>query len=109
LIAAVIGLYVAGLSGKKLSELRQQYTPYATLTETNFTVSDKDTVFAAIKAAYKDNEQDELDGLSVNLDNGSWFNVRGSNTEPVIRLNAEANTQEQLDELVNRVKSIIEG
>ena len=109
LIAAVIGLYVAGLSGKKLSELRQQYTPYPALPETNFTVTDKDAVFIALKNTFRDQQQDELDGLSVDLGNDTWFNVRASNTEPVIRLNAEAKTQDELDRLVTQVTKIIEG
>jgi phosphomannomutase len=109
LIAAVIGLYVAGLTGKKLSELRQQSTPYATLSETNFEVSDKDEVFTRLKTTFKENSQDELDGLSVQLGNGKWFNVRASNTEPVMRLNAEARTQPELDKLVAQVTTLIKG
>jgi phosphomannomutase len=109
LIAAVIGLYVAGLNGKKLSELRQQYSPYATLPETNFEVDDKAAVFTRLKAAYPDAPQDELDGLSIDLGDGKWFNVRPSNTEPVIRLNAEAHSQEELDQLVQDVTPHIAG
>ena len=50
LIGAVIGLYVAALSGKKLSELRAQYTHYPTIPETNFVVEDKDAALANIEA-----------------------------------------------------------
>jgi phosphomannomutase len=107
LIAAVIGLYVAGLSGKSLSQLREQYSKYPNIAETNFEVADKAAVFERLKSAFKDHEQDELDGLSVVLDNGSWFNVRASNTEPVIRLNAEAKSQAELDKLVAQVTEII--
>lgn len=109
LIAAVIGLYVAGLSGKKLSALRQHYTKYATLTETNFEVADKEAVFAKLKKAYQSYRQDELDGLTVELGDSQWFNVRPSNTEPVIRLNAEAKTKDQLDKLVSKVTAVITG
>lgn len=109
LIAAVIGLYVAGLSGKKLSELRKRYTPYATLPETNFEVASTTDTLARLKEAFANEQQDELDGLSVDLGNGKWFNVRGSNTEPVIRLNAEAKSQSELDALVAKVTPIITG
>lgn len=109
LIGAVIGLYVAGLFGKKLSELREQYSRYATLSETNFEVADKDMVLARLKDAFVTNKQDELDGLSVELGDHTWFNVRASNTEPVMRLNAEAATQAELDSLVAKLISIIEG
>jgi phosphomannomutase len=107
LIAAVIGLYVAGLSGKKLSELREQYTIYATLPETNFVVDDKDAAIARINEAFPDAEKDTLDGVTITVDDQRWFNVRPSNTEPVLRLNAEAADQAQLDDLVQKVTSII--
>ena len=107
LIAAVIGLYVAGLRGKSLSKLREQYTRYSSITETNFEVTDKDAVFARLKAQFKDGEQDELDGLSVDVGDGAWFNVRGSNTEPVIRLNAEAKTLDELERLAAKVTALI--
>lgn len=105
LIAAVIGLYVAGLSGKKLSELRQEYTRYAAIPETNFTVEDKAAVIQSVKDAFADGEQDTLDGLTINFADGSWFNIRASNTEPLLRLNAEAKDQATLDALVTKVKT----
>lgn len=108
LIAAVIGLYVAGLTGKKLSELRELYTVYASIPETNFVVTDKDAAIARILSAFPEAEVDQLDGITLNLDNGSWFNVRGSNTEPVLRLNAEADNDQQLQALVGKVTQLIE-
>jgi phosphomannomutase len=107
LIAAVIGLYAVGLTGKSLSQLRADYTKYATMDETNFQVADKDVIIDKLKTVFAGGKQDELDGLTVELADGSWFNVRGSNTEPVLRLNAEANNQESLDGLVTKVEAII--
>jgi phosphomannomutase len=107
LIAAVIGLYVAGLSGKSLSELRAFYTKYPGIPETNFEVVDKAAVFARLKEKYAGKPQDELDGLTVELGEDQWFNVRPSNTEPVIRLNAEAPTQPELDALIQEVTPLI--
>jgi phosphomannomutase len=107
LIAVVIGLYVAGLSGKPLSKLREYYTTYAGMPEKNFEVTDKTAVFARLKQAFPEHEHDELDGLTIELNNGSWFNVRASNTEPVMRLNAEAKTQNELDTLVAKVTKLI--
>ncbi|HEU0266859.1 MAG TPA: hypothetical protein VFQ70_04490, partial [Candidatus Saccharimonadaceae bacterium] len=109
LIAAVIGLYVAGLRSKSLSKLREYYTRYPSIPETNFEVEDKDAVFARLKETFKDQQLDELDGLTVDLGNDTWFNIRGSNTEPVMRLNAEAKTKAKLDELVAKVTRLIEG
>lgn len=109
LIAAVIGLYVAALRGKKLSDIREMYTKYPSIPETNFVVEDKDGALARIRDAYAGAEFDELDGLTATLDNGSWFNVRASNTEPVLRLNAEANSAEDLEAVVTKVTGLIEG
>ena len=107
LIAAVIGLYVASLSGKKLSELRAQYTHYEAIPETNFTVEDKAAVIARVRAAFADDKQDTLDGLSVFFNDKSWFSVRASNTEPVLRLNVEAKTRARLDELTAKLTKLI--
>jgi phosphomannomutase len=109
LIAAVIGLYVAGLRGKKLSELRTYYTKYPSIEETNFQVSDTAAILGKLRESFKDTPQDELDGLTVDFGNGAWFNVRSSNTEPVIRLNAEAKTPAELDNLVTKVTALIQG
>ncbi len=109
LIAAVIGLYVAGLTGKKLSEVREHYTVYPTIDETNFVVDDKDAVLARIEQAFEGADIDRLDGLTLTFENGSWINVRASNTEPVLRLNAEAISQEELDGLVSKVTELIQG
>lgn len=107
LIAAVIGIYVATLSGKKLSELREQYTRYAAMPEANFVVEDKKAAMQAVEAAFPDAEVNHMDGITLELGNGTWLNVRPSNTEPVLRLNAEANDQATLDALVSKVKEII--
>lgn len=109
LIAAVIGVYVAGLSGKKLSELRQQYTHFAAIPETNFEVEDKAAAIARLTEVFAGAEQSTLDGLTVTLSDSTWFNVRPSNTEPVLRLNAEAASQAEVDQLVAKVIGIIKG
>jgi phosphomannomutase len=107
MIAAVIGLYAAGITGKTLSELREFYTRYPSINETNFTVADTQTILGALKAKFAEDSQDELDGLTVERADGSWFNVRASNTEPVLRLNAEAKDSATLDALVSSVTDII--
>jgi phosphomannomutase len=109
IIGAVIGLYIATLSGKKLSELREQYTLYAAIPETNFIVEDKAAAIKRIEEAFSDTTPDHLDGVTLDFGNGSWINVRPSNTEAVLRLNAEANTQAELDTLVAKVTSLIKG
>jgi phosphomannomutase len=72
------------------------------------TKEDKAAILDKLRDAFVAYRQDELDGLTVWLDDG-WFNLRASNTEPVLRLNAEAKTQDQLDKIVTRVTSLIAG
>ena len=107
LIAAVVAIQALADSGKKLSELAAEFRVYPTITETNFEVTDKDEILERIKNEFTDGDQDELDGLTVSYPT-KWFNVRASNTEPVMRLNAEAATEAELSELVNRVKKVIQ-
>ncbi len=107
LISAVIGVYVATIRGEKLSELRKQYTYFTSLPETNFVVDDKQAAIDRMAAAFPDNEHDTLDGLTVTIDDSTWFNVRPSNTESVLRLNAEAANQQALDSLVTKVVGVI--
>ena len=107
LIGMMIALQVLSESGQKLSELRQKYTHYATIPETNFVVHDKASIIAKLKKEFTGDEQDMLDGITVSLKDGSWFNVRASNTESLLRFNAEAYSQETLDKLVKKVSSLI--
>jgi phosphomannomutase len=109
LIAAVIGVYVATLSGKKLSQLREFYTHFAAIPETNFVVEEKDAAIGRLLEAYGEHETTDLDGVTVIIDEHTWFNVRASNTEPVLRLNAEAKDQESLSTLVEKVTMLIKG
>ncbi|MBI1952487.1 phosphomannomutase/phosphoglucomutase [Candidatus Saccharibacteria bacterium] len=107
LIAALIGLYVLSKVDEPLSKLRKKYSHYAAIPETNYEVEDKDSKIELLKQGFISEQQDNLDGITVNLKNGSWFNVRPSNTESLLRLNAEAKTEAELDDLVAKVKKII--
>jgi len=107
LIAAVIGLYILSNSGNKLSELVEPYRKaYVQIPETNFEVEDKQAMLKKIEAEFPDAEADWLDGLTVSLKD-AWFNVRPSNTEPLLRLNAEARSKAELDAVVEKVKTLI--
>ena len=78
-------------SGTTLSSLLSDYSPYAASGEINSTVDDQDAALARIEQEYAGREGvtvDHLDGLTVEHDDW-WFNVRASNTEPLLRLNAE--------------------
>ncbi len=109
LIAAIIGLFIFSKSGKKLSELVAPYRKsYVQITETNFEVVDKEKIIATVKAKFEDGNSvlDTLDGLTVSFPD-AWFNIRPSNTEPLLRLNAEAKTQQRLNQLVYQVKELL--
>jgi phosphomannomutase len=111
LIAALVAMQALTDSGKKLSELIDEYRRYSMIPEMNIeTAGDKEAIYNRLRSAFSDDEQDELDGLTVWLGGGTgWFNLRASNTEPVMRLNAEAADQVTLDELVAKVTGLIAG
>ena len=98
-------LQVVSEAGVPLSEIRRQYEPYAPSGEINFDVADKQAAIEAVSLAYEHANQDRLDGLTVDFGE-SWFNLRPSNTEPVLRLNAEAPTAGDVAELVAQVSKI---
>lgn len=107
LIAAVIGLYILSQTDKTLSELVAPYREaYVQIPETNFEVADKEAMIQKITEAFPDARTDRLDGLTAQFAD-SWFNVRPSNTEPLLRLNAEAKNQTGLDKLVDKVTALI--
>jgi phosphomannomutase len=89
IIAAVVVLAQLSRAGVSLSELRRPFERYAASGEVNTRVSDQKAAMEKIQAAYDGCPQEHLDGLSVECDR-FWFNVRPSNTEPLLRLNLEA-------------------
>jgi len=93
-------------SGASLSEYIKPYKRYFHSGEINSRVRDKDAVIARLKEKYADGKQNEMDGISIKYPNW-WFNVRPSNTEPVLRLNLEANTKELMEEKRDEVLEII--
>ncbi len=108
LIAAVVAIQAFSESGHAtLSELIDDYHRYEMMPEQNFVVENAAAVLERLREYFKDAKQDELDGLTVYLSNG-WFNIRVSNTEPVMRLNIEANTEAELQELFRTVSGLIE-
>jgi phosphomannomutase len=112
LIAAVLVLEIMSKANKPLSELRREFERYAASGEINTTVDDQQAVIERVAAAFKDGSQDRLDGLSVDLaleSGGWWFNVRPSNTEPLLRLNLLAATPADVDEHVKQVVAVMKG
>jgi phosphomannomutase len=106
IMAMLVLLRVLTDGGIPLSELRQRYEPYSQSGEINFDVVDKAAADAAVERAFEDYSIDRLDGLTVDLGD-RWFNLRASNTEPVLRLNVEGPNDEAVDDLVDQVAGII--
>ncbi|RVW05250.1 phosphomannomutase/phosphoglucomutase [Rhodococcus xishaensis] len=105
MLAALHVLAALGEQERTLSELMQSYEGYAASGEINSTVADAAERTAAVLDLFADRAVavDRLDGVTVDLANGAWFNLRASNTEPLLRLNVEARTPEAVDELVAEI------
>jgi len=91
--------------GEKVSSMIDKYNFPPSSGEINFTVKDVNISLNKIKTVFSDNF-DELDGLSY-FDEKFWFNVRGSNTEPKLRVNIEADSQTILDEVLEKISTNI--
>ena len=108
LIASLIVLEELSLAGEPLSKLLEPLDRYAASGEINSKVDDAAAVIEKVAAVYSSAEQDRLDGLTVDLGDW-WFNLRPSNTEPLLRLNLEAPTREECDARTAEVLSIVKG
>lgn len=108
IIAALVVLEALSNAGIPLSELRRPYERYAASGEINTTVGDTQAVIDAVSVEYSGAEQDRLDGLTVQAGDDWWFNLRPSNTEPLLRLNLEAPTPAEVDAHVAEVRALIE-
>jgi phosphomannomutase len=109
MLAALHVLAALGGQDGPLSGLVAEYDRYVGSGEINSTVDDQAARLAAVRAAYEGREGvvlDELDGLTVTLED-TWFNVRPSNTEPLLRLNAEARDEATMARVRDEVLTII--
>jgi phosphomannomutase len=107
ILTMLVLMQVVSEDGRPLSEMRRDYEPYTQSGEINFDVADTRAATDRVAAAFADAAQDRLDGLTVDLGR-RWFNLRPSNTEPVLRLNVEAETSDAVEEIVATVRTIIE-
>jgi phosphomannomutase len=106
IIASMFLLEALSQADVALSVLRKPYERYAASGEINTEVAQPLAVIEQVADAYAGYAQDRLDGLTV--DAGPWwFNLRPSNTEPLLRLNLEAPTRDECDEHVAEVLSLI--
>jgi phosphomannomutase len=109
MLAALYVLAALGEQRRPLSELMADYQRYESSGEINFTVGDSAACVEAVLKSFGSRivSIDHLDGVTVDLGDGCWFNLRTSNTEPLLRLNVEARTTEGIDEVVGQVAAHI--
>jgi phosphomannomutase len=107
MLAMLVLMQVMSEDGRPLSEIRTEVEPYAASGEINLTVDDQAGSIEAASAYFGQAEQDRLDGLTVSWED-RWFNLRPSNTEPLLRLNVEGPDEDAVAQLVTEVRSVIE-
>jgi phosphomannomutase len=110
-LAALHAIAALGSSKNSISKLLKPYQRYCASGEINSTVSDAPSEMKKIEDKYISQpgvELDHLDGLTVNGDTW-WFNLRSSNTEPLLRLNVEASTQARMEKVRDEVLRAIKG
>ncbi len=107
MLAALFALAELASSNVPLSELLAPYNRYVVSGEINTRVKDTEKSLTIIRESFKqDYELDELDGVTVTADEW-WFNVRPSNTEPLLRLNVEANNKATMEKVRDKVLELI--
>jgi phosphomannomutase len=110
MLAALYVLAALGEQQRPLSELTADYQRYEASGEINFTVNDAASCVEAVLKSFgtRIHSIDHLDGVTVDLGEGSWFNLRTSNTEPLLRLNVEGRCVEDVDAVVEHVAGEIQ-
>ncbi len=106
IIATMFMLQELSRAQQPLSELRKPFERYEASGEINTSVSDAQVVMAEVAKVYSKFPQDWIDGLTVDCGDW-WFNLRPSNTEPLLRLNLEASTRDDCDTYVAEVLSLV--
>jgi len=106
MVAFLTLLVIFSKDGRKVSEIIKELSLYAKSAENNFEVADKEAVLNKIKEKYSDGCQNFSDGITVEYNNW-WFNLRPSNTEPLLRLTVEADTQEILDQKLKELQNFV--
>ena len=108
LLALIKMLNLLSREAKPLSELIKPINRYYHTGEINFEVEDKDAVIEAAAQKYSDGRVSWVDGVTVEYDDW-WFNLRKSNTEPLVRLNLEAHSPEVMKAKESELESFLEG
>ena len=108
LVGVALFLTLMAKSGKKVTELKAGYPPYA-IAKHKIELTpgiDVDAILEAVKQKFAGEEITDIDGVKIDFPD-KWVHLRKSNTEPIIRIYSEASTMEQADELAARIKDVI--
>lgn len=110
MLAALHVLAALGEQDRPLSDLMSDYERYASSGEINFRVSNAKACIDEVLKSFGTQivSIDHLDGVTVDIGTGTWFNLRTSNTEPLLRLNVEARTDEDVAAVVARVTALVD-
>lgn len=108
-VAMMVFLDLLARSWKQMSEFTKKYKKYITLEEINFEVPDPKWAIAKLIEIYKDEKYDLFDGITVQYEDGSWWNFRPSSNEPLLRFNMEAKSQERFDSLYDEIMRHIQA
>ncbi len=106
MLATLALLRILSESARTLSELRAEVTPYHASGEINLAVGDQEGSLERVGKAFSSADQDRLDGLTVSWPD-RWFNLRLSNTEPLLRLNVEGPDRASVNLLAAQVKGLL--
>ena len=108
LVGVALFLTLLAKSGKKVSELKKTYPPYEIAkNKVELTPEiDVDAILNKMKEIYADEKITDIDGVKIDFED-SWVHLRKSNTEPIIRIYAEASTMEDAERLGENVKGVI--
>ena len=106
LIALMVCLELLSKADRELGEILEDIDPYVRSGEINSRVTNIEHKIEAVAAAFSDGQIDRVDGLTVQYPEW-WFNLRPSNTEPLLRLNAEADNRDLLDAKVKKLLEMI--
>lgn len=107
LIAALLVLEIISKINKPFSEILKKYQKYFSIEETNSEVKNKEAKMKELKNIFKDAKIEEMDGVTF-IYPDYWFNVRPSNTEPLLRLNLEADTEELKDKKTKEILNVLQ-
>jgi len=107
-IAFLVLLQLLSQDERPISEIVKEFKKYYRADEVSIKIEDKTGAIKKVKEYFNDGKQDELDGITIEYENW-WFNVRPSNTEPLLRITVEADSKKDAEEKTQKILNIIQS